>query len=120
MKYLFLILSFQLFGQIDYSEIRNELYHSKKVKEVRVYNMNFKYPNGCDSIPYEIKEYNSFGYLKRKLIGKGLKATFKYEYNEENFLFDIDTSGMFVYGYSNVDSLCNPLNESCLTISENG
>lgn len=120
MKYLFLILSFQLFGQIDYSELKNDLYTKNKVKEVRIYNMNFVYPNRCDSIPDEIKEYNSLGYLKRKLIGRGLKTRFNYYYNDEKFLINIDTSGMWGWGYATCDSLCNTTNETCLTIIESG
>lgn len=121
MKYLFLILSFQLFGQIDYSELKNDLYTKNKVKEVRIYNMNFEYPNRCDSIPKEIKKYNVKGYLTSRICGNGaIKSKYKYEYNDENFLIDVDTSGLRGIVLNSEDELCDSSGITYLTFIETG
>jgi hypothetical protein len=120
MKYLFLLLSFQLFGQIDYSELKNDLYSKNKVKEVRIYQFRNDNYIRCSDKPKVIKNYNSFGNLIKKEEYYHLVTYYKYKYNDENFLIDVDTSGMIGIGYSIGDSVCDPTTEKCITIIESG
>lgn len=80
----------------DYSKyVEQQIF---KIEEF-TYNNNLKYT--LDTSLSHVLYINEKGQLTKETFYRGKWGSdYKYEYNDEGFLVDIDTNGMFVYGYS--------------------
>ena len=95
----FLISPYINIGQETSKSGSYEHYTKNKIKKVTEYHYSYQGYIDCDSTPFKVKYFNEKGQLiKESFQGRGkLFAHYTFEYNNEGFLIDMDTMGMFFY-----------------------
>lgn len=95
----FLILPYINFGQEASKSGIYEHFAKNKIKKVTEFKYNYHGLIACDSTPFKVQDFNEKGQLiKESFQGRGkLFAHYTFEYNNEGFLIDMDTMGMFSY-----------------------